>query len=69
MLVKRFEKDKIVTYTFSSLEDLKIQIGIWKEQFRLSNRTDEILKRGGKDSSYEKYCKQLDDLIDEYTEG
>lgn len=35
-----------------------------KSDFRNKNRTDEILKSGGRDRAYEQYCNSLDNFLE-----
>lgn len=65
MKVKRFEGDSLITYSFHCLEDLKNKIEEWKREFHEINRVDGFRK----DKSYERYCEELDDLINQYAEG
>jgi predicted transcriptional regulator len=65
MIVKRFEKDGLMTYNFSSLDQLKNQVETWKKEFREKNLTDTMIK----EKYYEKYCDELDYLIKNYAEG
>ena len=69
MKIARFEKDQLVTYSFSSLEDLNDKIEQWQKEFREKNKTEKVIKLFGRDKTYEKYCEELDDLINQYTEG
>ncbi len=66
MKIKRFENNGIVQYDFNTIEELKTQIEKWKEDFRKSNMTDEIIKKMGKDRSYDRYCEELDSLIEKF---
>lgn len=52
------EKGKIQTL------NLRKNIESLKSDFRRKNGTDDILKKGLRDKSYERYCMQLDDSLD-----
>ena len=69
MKIKRLEKDQLITYEFSSLEEFKNKIEEWKKEFREINKTDQIINSFGRDRSYERYCKELDDFLNRYAEG
>lgn len=69
MKIKKFENGNLVEYNFSTLEELKNQVEEWRNKFRKINCTDKIIELFGIDRSYERYCKELDDLIKDFAEG
>jgi|GEM_PF-5413223 hypothetical protein len=65
MKVSRFGKDGILEkHEFSTIREAKLLIEKWKEEFKIVNRTREVIRNGGKDYAYERYCQELDDMIE-----
>jgi len=69
MKIKIYEDESIVTYDFASKELLIKKLDEWKSDFRNANKTDQIIKSGGRDRYYERYCEQLDKYLKEYKEN
>lgn len=55
---------EVITHTFENINDLRSAIENWKVEFRLKNRTDERLKNGRSDWSYQMYCETFDDILE-----
>lgn len=66
MKIQRIKEDKFVTYEFETLSELVDILDDWKDEFRKINKTDEIIKSGGKDKSYERYCLECDQIYEKY---
>jgi len=60
MKVHRYENGVKVKYYFDNIEEAKSLFEKWKEDFRKFNkvRTDVV------DKSYERYCKELDETLE-----
>ncbi len=62
--LKRFEmglaglEEKI--YRCDQVRELHYE---WKKKYREKNRTDEVIAKIGKDDSYVRYCKDIDDFL------
>ncbi len=46
-----------------SCDEVRFLAESWKKKFRISNGTDEILKKGMRDKHYEHYCKDIDEFL------
>ena len=46
-----------------SCEETKELAETWKSDFRLRNRTDDLLKHGLKDRYYDSFCEQIDTFL------
>lgn len=69
MKVARFTKNgDLEKYEFSTINEAKLLVEKWKEEFRSVNKTEEIMKLTGKDSVYERYCEEVDDMIEQLKE-
>ncbi len=63
MKIKRLEDDIFVTYECKTKKELEDLIDMWKKKYRKENDTDKVIFHCGKDIAYERYCKELDELL------
>ncbi len=66
MKLTRFENNQIINYELHTLEEVEEFIEKSKREFREINKTDLILKSGGRDKAYERYCDELDELLKKF---
>jgi hypothetical protein len=61
---ERYEQDgnivNVKRYTCSEVRELNNQ---WKDEMRIKNQTDNVIKSGRKDKYYDDYCQQIDDFL------
>lgn len=65
-ILRRFEdinSSELSTYKCLTIFDVYTTLEEWKKQFRIANKTDEVIKLSGRDKSYEKYCKELEKIL------
>lgn len=58
----RFENNKMMEYNCYEVSNLEKK---WKEDFRIQNRTDDCIRIYGRDRTYERYCKEIDDFMEQ----
>lgn len=54
-MIVTFEDGIKKTYTIKCIEKLK-------EEFRIKNNTDKVIAMLGKDSAYDRYCEELENM-------
>lgn len=63
MMLKRVENNEMVSYEYHALDELESILTKWKDEFRLRNRTDEVIKMFGKDAAYDRYCEEIGQIL------